>query len=173
MALLTVLEYPDKRLRLKATPVATFDEALRTTVANMFETMYQEKAVGLAATQVNVQQRIIVMDVSEEGNAPLCMINPAVSEATGTQYEFEGCISFPNIYDKVERAANLNLTAFDQHGKIFKLSADGLLAVCIQHEIDHLEGILFIDHLSRLKRERNIKKLAKERTRDNEDVSAS
>lgn len=166
MALLTVLEYPDKRLRDKALPVTTFDAALLTIVTDMFDTMYEQKAVGLAATQVNIQQRIMVMDVSEDGKAPLCIINPEISDTFGMQYEFEGCVSLPGIYDKVERAATLKLTAYDQYGKMFELPAEGLLAVCIQHETDHLNGILFIDHLSRLKRERSIKKLTKERERE-------
>jgi peptide deformylase len=164
MALLTVLEYPDKRLRSKALPVAEFNAEIRTIVDNMYETMYAQNAVGLAATQVNIHQRILVMDVSDDRKSPLCLINPEILQREGMQYEFEGCISFPEVFDKVERAATVRVRAFDQHGKSIELDADGLLAVCIQHEMDHLDGILFIDHLSRLKQERLCKKLEKIRS---------
>lgn len=164
MALLTVLEHPDKRLRKKALPVAEVDAAIRSIVDAMYETMYAEKAVGLAATQVDIQQRIIVMDISEDKSAPLCMINPEIIHREGTQYESEGCISFPGIYDRVERSASVRVRAADQWGQLYELDAEALLAVCIQHEIDHLDGILFIDHLSRLKQERACKKLEKSRS---------
>jgi peptide deformylase len=163
MALLTVLEYPDKRLRSKALPVADIDVSIRTIVENMFETMYAETAVGLAATQVNIHFRIIVMDVSDDRRAPLCLINPEIIHREGIQHEVEGCISFPGVYDKVERAAKLRVRALDQYGKLIEMDAEELLAVCIQHEMDHLDGILFIDHLSRLKQERLCKKLEKSR----------
>ena len=164
MAVLTVLEYPDKRLRNIAQPVLQFDEALSSIVADMFETMYAENGVGLAATQVNIHQRIIVMDVTDDRTAPLCLINPEILQREGTQYEFEGCISFPTVYDRVERAANVRVRAFDSEGSIIELDAKELLAVCIQHELDHLNGILFIDHLSRLKQQRLCKKLDKARS---------
>ncbi len=163
MALLTILEYPDVRLRNKALPVTTFDAALHKVVDDMFETNYTQDGVGLAAIQVNIQQRIIVMDVSENKSAPICAINPEIIHREGTQYEYEGCLSFPSVYDKVERAAHVRLKAFDRDGKVFELAASGLLAVCIQHEIDHLDGILFVDHLSKLKQERSKKKLEKTR----------
>ena len=161
MALLTVLEYPDKRLRNKATPVTTFDANLQRLVTDMFETMYQEQGCGLAATQVCINQRIIVMDCSDDAKSPICAINPEIIHQEGTQYEMEGCISLPDQFDKVERAAKVVMRAQNPQGETFELSADGLLAVCIQHEIEHLEGILFIDHLSRLKQERMRKKLEK------------
>jgi peptide deformylase len=163
MALLTVLEYPDKRLRNKALPVTQFDAALQRIVADMFETMYAEDGVGLAATQVNIQQRIVVIDVSTDRKSPLCLINPEITSREGTQYEYEGCISFPTVYDRVERAAKVHLRALDVNGNAFEVDAEELLAICLQHEIDHLDGILFVDHLSRLKRDRLCKKLEKAR----------
>ncbi|MES2217587.1 MAG: peptide deformylase [Pseudomonadota bacterium] len=165
MTLLTVLEYPDKRLRNKAQVVTTFDATLQRIVDDMFETMYQERAVGLAATQVEILQRIMVMDVSDDGKSPICAINPEIIQRAGMQYEYEGCVSFPGQYDKVERAATVTLRAAHPNGEIFEMPADGLLAVCMQHEMDHLDGILFIDHLSRLKQERMKKKLEKARER--------
>jgi peptide deformylase len=165
MALLPVLEYPDKRLRNIAQPVTVFDAELKRIVADMFETMYQDKAVGLAAIQVNIQLRIIVMDVSDDEKSPICAINPEIITRSGMQYEYEGCISFPGLYDKVERNARVTMRALNQLGEVFELDAEELLAVCIQHEIDHLEGILFVDHLSRLKQERMKKKLVKARER--------
>jgi peptide deformylase len=165
MALLTVLEYPDKRLRNKAQPVTVFDAELQRIVADMFETMYQEQAVGLAAIQVDIPLRIIVMDASEDSKSPICAINPEITFRAGMQYEYEGCISFPGLYDKVERAGRVTMRALNQQGEVFELEAEELLAVCIQHEMDHLEGILFIDHLSKLKQERMKKKIVKGRER--------
>lgn len=165
MALLTVLEYPDKRLRLKAAAVLAIDAKIQKIVDDMLETMYKENGIGLAATQVNIHQRIIVMDLSEDKSTPLCLINPEIVSAEGVQYEFEGCISFPGMYDKVERAAKVKLRALDRHGDTFEIDAEALLAVCIQHEIDHLNGVLFMDHLSRLKQDRMIRKLEKDRAR--------
>ncbi len=162
MTLLTVLHYPDRRLRNKALPVTQFDEGLRTIVSNMFETMYEEKGVGLASIQVDIPQRIIVIDVSEERNFPLCVINPEIVNQEGLQHESEGCLSVPEYFDKVERAAKVRMRAFDQDGTPYELDAEGLLAICIQHEIDHLNGILFIDHLSRLKQGRLQKKALKQ-----------
>jgi peptide deformylase len=164
MALLTVLEYPDKRLRNKALPVVEFDAEICTIVDDMYETMYAENAVGLAATQVNIHQRILVMDITDDRKSPFCLINPEILHREGTQFEFEGCISFPDVFDKVERSAKLRVRAEDQHGRSYELDAEGLLAICIQHEMDHLDGILFIDHLSRLKQERLCKKLEKLRS---------
>lgn len=161
MALLSVLQYPDERLRTKAQKVTTFDAALQTSVENMFETMYEYGGVGLAATQVDIHQRLIVMDISENKSKPLCVINPEIVYREGIQYEHEGCLSFPGVYDKVERAGKIRVKAQDQYGKPYELEADDLLSVCFQHEMDHLEGILFIDHLSKLKKERARKKLEK------------
>jgi peptide deformylase len=165
MALLTVLEYPDKRLRNIAQPVTTIDATLARIVNDMFETMYQERAVGLAAIQVDIKLRIMVMDASEDGQSPICAINPEIIQRSGRQYEHEGCISFPGLYDKVERAGAVTLRAQNQQGEVFELEAQDLLAVCIQHELDHLDGVLFIDHLSRLKQERMKKKIDKARER--------
>jgi peptide deformylase len=165
MALLSVLQFPDPNLRLKAQPVAQVDTAIKQIVADMFETMYEQGGVGLAATQVDIQQRIITIDVSDERNQPLCLINPIIIAQEGEVFEQEGCLSFPGVYDGVKRAANIQFQAQDVNGDSYTLAADGLLAICVQHEIDHLEGILFIDHLSRLRQERMRAKLTKIRRR--------
>ncbi|MDR3478115.1 MAG: peptide deformylase [Gammaproteobacteria bacterium] len=165
MALLNVLQYPDKRLRLKAANVLVVDANIQKIVDDMFETMYAENGVGLAATQANIQQRIVVIDISEDKKSPLCVINPEIIACEGTQYEVEGCISFPGMFDKVERAEKVRLRALDRDGKSYEIDAEGLLSVCIQHEVDHLDGILFMDHLSRLKQDRMAKKIEKERAR--------
>jgi peptide deformylase len=161
MTILTVLTYPDKKLRDIADPVTVFDAQLHATIDDLFETMYAEKGVGLAATQVAIKQRLVVIDVSEERDSPLCIINPEIMAKEDSQYEYEGCLSVPEAYDKVERAANVKLKALDKHGQPFELEAEGLLAICIQHELDHLNGILFVDHLSRLKQLRLRKKMDK------------
>ena len=165
MALLGVLQYPDPLLRKKAQPVSEVDDNIRKIVDDMFETMYEQSGVGLASTQVNIPQRIIVMDVSEGQKQPLCVINPEIISREGIQFEYEGCLSFPSVFDKVERSAKIRMRALDQFGKSYEMDAEGLLAICIQHEIDHLDGILFVDHLSRLKQERVRKKLEKNRRR--------
>ena len=165
MTLLSVLQYPDPKLRTKAKVVNEVDGVIQRIVDDMFETMYEQTGVGLAATQVDVHQRIIVLDVSETQKEPLCVINPEIISREGVQYEFEGCLSFPSVFEKVERAAKIRLRALDRAGKQYELDAEGLLAVCIQHEMDHLEGVLFIDHLSRLRQERAKKKLDKQRRR--------
>lgn len=166
MTLLHVLQFPDPLLRNKAQPVAVVDDQIRKMVDDMFETMYEQSGVGLAAIQVNIPQRIIVMDISEERNQPLCVINPEIVAREGVQYESEGCLSFPGVFDKVERSAKIRLKALDREGQSYEMDAEGLLAVCIQHEMDHLDGILFIDHLSALKKERARKKLEKMRRRE-------
>ncbi|MDD5033837.1 MAG: peptide deformylase [Methylococcaceae bacterium] len=163
MALLTILEYPDSRLRKKALAVATVDDSIRTLVSDMLETMYAAPGIGLAANQVNVQKRVIVIDISEEKNTPLCLINPEIIEKTGTEEMDEGCLSLPGIFEKVNRAEKVKFRALDLDGHRFEQEVDGLLAVCIQHEVDHLEGKLFVDYLSQLKRHRARKKLEKER----------
>ncbi len=165
MALLNVLQFPDVKLRNKAKPVTAFDSNILKYVEDMFETMYEQNAIGLAAIQVNIPLSIIVIDVSDMKDAPLCIINPEIIQKEGSQEEFEGCLSFPGVFDKVERDMNIRLRAQDQYGKTFEIDADGLLSNCIQHEMDHLNGILFIDHLSRLKQERLRKKLEKLRAR--------
>jgi peptide deformylase len=166
MALLHVLQFPDPLLRNKAKPVAVVDDQVRKMVDDMFETMYEQSGVGLAAIQVNIDKRIIVMDISEDRNQPLCVINPEILTREGVQYESEGCLSFPGVFDKVERSAKIRLKALDRDGQSYELDAEGLLAVCIQHEMDHLDGILFIDHLSALKKDRARKKLEKMRRRE-------
>ncbi|UZR27848.1 peptide deformylase [Methylococcus mesophilus] len=163
MTILSILEFPDERLRKKAAPVEVFDDALRRTVDDMFETMYAAPGVGLAATQVNVHKRILVIDVSDEKNAPLCLINPELLGRSGNGEMEEGCLSVPGIFEKVCRAESISFRAQDRNGDFFEMSAEGLLAVCIQHEMDHLEGKLFLDHLSALKRQMARKKLQKER----------
>jgi peptide deformylase len=162
MAILTILEFPDERLRKKAAPVETVDESIRRLIDDMLETMYAAPGVGLAANQVNVQKRVIVIDVSEEKNAPLCLINPELLEKQGAEEMDEGCLSVPGIFEKVSRAEKVRVHALDREGNAFELEAEGLLAVCIQHEMDHLEGKLFVDYLSPLKRQLVRKKLKKE-----------
>lgn len=166
MTLLSVLQYPDPLLRNKAQPVTIVDDSVRKTVDDMFETMYEQGGVGLAAIQVNIKQRIIVIDVSDNRSNPICVINPEIIHREGIQFEFEGCISFPGVFDKVERASKVRFKALDRDGKSYEHDADGILAICIQHEMDHLEGILFIDHLSRLKQDRARKKLQKIKRRE-------
>ncbi|QFY44341.1 peptide deformylase [Candidatus Methylospira mobilis] len=163
MPVLTILEYPDSRLRKKALPVQAVDEIITSFVNDMLETMYAAPGIGLAATQVNVHKRIVVIDISEEKNTPLCFINPEIQEKTGSEEMEEGCLSVPGIFEKVTRAARIRVRALDQRGQPFEMEAEGLLAVCIQHEIDHLEGRLFVDHLSSIKRLRARKKLEKDR----------
>ena len=163
MAILTILEFPDKRLRKKALPVEVVDETISTLVGDMLETMYKAPGIGLAATQVNVQKRVLVIDISEEKNQPLCFINPEILEKSGTEEMDEGCLSVPGVFEKVTRAEKVKVQALDRQGSAFEMEADGLLAVCIQHEIDHLEGKLFVDYLSPLKRHRARKKLEKDR----------
>ncbi len=154
MTVLKVLEFPDKRLRIKASPVAVIDDAVRKIVEDMIETMYAEDGAGLAGTQVDIHQQIVVMDDSHNQSNPMCIINPEIISCEGTQYEYEGCLSFPNAYDKVERALKLRVKAYNQFGEAIEFDAEGFLAKCIQHELDHLNGILFIDHLSKLRQDR-------------------
>ena len=169
MAALTILEYPDPRLRTTASPVEVFDEDLRRLIDDMFETMYAAPGVGLAATQVNVHKRVIVLDVSEHREAPLCLVNPEILAADGAEASEEGCLSVPGITDLVERAETIRVRALDRNGEPLEFDADGLLAVCIQHEMDHLEGKLFVDYLSELKRQRIRKRLSKSRKRSPQD----
>ncbi|MDH5394096.1 MAG: peptide deformylase [Gammaproteobacteria bacterium] len=163
MALLSILEFPDDRLRTKARPVEAVDDQIRSILDDMLETMYDAPGIGLAATQVNVHQRMIVIDVSEEKNKPLYLINPEIIASTGIEEMDEGCLSVPGIYETVSRADSVTIQALGYDGQPFKLEADDLLAVCIQHEIDHLDGKLFVDYLSPLKRNRIRKKLEKQR----------
>lgn len=163
MAKLTILEFPDPRLRTKAQPVTDFGPDLARLVEDMFETMYEAPGIGLAATQVNVHRQLLVLDVSEEKNQPHVLCNPRVLARDGIQTYQEGCLSVPGIFADVERANQITIEAEGVDGKTFSLQADGLLAVCIQHEMDHLAGRLFVDYLSPLKREMVRKKLEKQR----------
>ena len=162
MALLQILHHPDPRLRMKATAVGVFDRALGTLIDDMFETMYAAPGIGLAATQVNVQQRVIVTDVSASRSAPVHLVNPVILALEGEEETEEGCLSVPGVFDTVQRAERIRVAAFDRTGTPVEVEADGLLAVCIQHEIDHLDGKLFVDYLSQLKQNRIRKKLEKE-----------
>ncbi|MEA3640961.1 MAG: peptide deformylase [Lamprobacter sp.] len=162
MALLNILTFPDARLRRTAEPVAQVDDNTRQLVDDMFETMYAAPGIGLAAIQVNVAKRVIVIDVSEDHSQPLCLINPEFLEREGVEEMDEGCLSVPGFIETVKRAERVRVRALDREGEPFELETDGLLAVCIQHEIDHLDGRLFVDHISSLKRQRIRKKLEKE-----------
>jgi peptide deformylase len=162
MAILEILEYPDSRLRKIAKPVKTVDDKLQTLIKNMFETMYDAPGIGLAATQVDVHQQLIVMDLSEDKDEPLVFINPSIEVLEGAPESMqEGCLSVPGFYEDVERIEHVLIKALDKNGEAFELEAEGLLAVCIQHEMDHLNGKLFVDYLSSLKRNRIKKKLEK------------
>ncbi len=163
MTQLNILTIPDARLKTIAKPINQFDESLITFVADMFETMYDAPGIGLAATQVDVHKQIVVIDVSEEKNQPLCLINAKIIKKDGIQVHEEGCLSVPNIYAKVKRANSIEVEAQNEKGEFVNLKAEGLLAVCIQHELDHLKGIIFLDHLSPLKRKMALKKLEKEK----------
>ena len=163
--ILNILKYPDKRLRTIAKPVVSVDETIKQQVKDMFETMYEAPGIGLAATQVNFHQRIIVIDISEQCNEPICLINPEVIEKSGEIQWEEGCLSVPDYYENVIRANDIKVQALNQHGETFELEASEMLSVCIQHEIDHLDGILFVDHLSKLKQKRLKKKTEKKVTK--------
>ena len=161
MSILTILEFPDKRLRTVAAEVDVVDDGIRTLVDDMIKTMYEAKGVGLAATQVNVHKRVIVMDVSENKDDPICLINPEIIERDGVEEAEEGCLSVPGFFEKVSRAEHIKIRALNRNGESFELEARDLLAVCIQHEMDHLEGKLFVDYLSAFKRNRIKAKLEK------------
>jgi peptide deformylase len=162
MAIRTILHYPDPRLRQVAQSVTTVDDTIRRLVDDMAETMYAAPGIGLAAVQINVAQRVVVIDLSETRNALQVFINPQIIERDGTQVFEEGCLSVPGIYDEVERAQHIRVRALDRNGQPFELEAVGLAATCIQHEIDHLDGKVFVDYLSRLKQTRIRKKLEKQ-----------
>ena len=159
--ILDILKYPDKRLRTIAKPVVSIDETIKQQIKDMFETMYEAPGIGLAATQVNFHQRIIVIDVSDQCNEPICLINPEVIKKSGEIQWEEGCLSVPDYYENVIRANDIKVQALNQHGETFELEASEMLSICIQHEIDHLDGILFVDHLSKLKQKRLKKKTEK------------
>jgi len=162
MAILNILVYPDSRLRTVAKPVKNVDDSIRNLVSDMLETMYDANGIGLAATQVDVHQQVIVMDISDTRDQPLVLINPKIINRNGEQVYDEGCLSVPEYYAPVKRAEEIKLTALDQQGEIFELEAEGLLAICIQHEMDHLLGKVFVDYLSRLKQDRVRKKIIKQ-----------
>ncbi|EAR22385.1 peptide deformylase [Nitrococcus mobilis] len=162
MAILDILHYPDPQLRIRAQPVEKVTDEVRRLVDDLFETMYDAPGIGLAATQVNIHWRVLVVDITEAKNEPLAFINPQILERKGEEEMQEGCLSVPGYFDTVRRAEWVKVHAQDRSGEPFELETDGLLAVCIQHEIDHLEGKLFVDYLSELKRKRLRKKLEKQ-----------
>ena len=163
MAIRTILEFPDQRLRTRARPVTTFDAELSKLVDDMFETMYAAPGIGLAASQVDVHQRVLVIDISDNRDQPRVFINPEILSREGEAETEEGCLSVPGIFDGVKRAATVRVRWQDRTGKVFEDTFRDMMAVCIQHEMDHLEGKLFVDYLSDLKRQRIRKKLEKER----------
>jgi peptide deformylase len=173
MARLPILEYPDPRLRIRAEPVTKVDADIRRFVEDLLETMYAAPGIGLAATQVNVHKRNLVCDVSADRTEPLCLINPEILSSEGTMNSEEGCLSVPEFYDYIDRAAKVKVRALDRDGKPFDFEAEGLLAVCVQHEMDHLEGKLFVDYLSELKRERLKKKAVKKAKRSGTDGTSA
>ena len=162
MALLNILRYPDARLHKLASPVTVFDESLKSLVRDLAETMYAAPGVGLAATQVDVHKQVIVVDVSDRRDSLVVLVNPEIVEASGVSDIEEGCLSVPGVYDVVERAERVKVRAYDQNGNPFTLEAQGLLAVCIQHEMDHLKGKVFVEYLSQLKQQRVRARLAKQ-----------
>ncbi len=166
MAVLDVLTYPDPRLRIQAAPVDTVDDSIRRLVDDMAETMYTAPGIGLAAVQVNVHKRVIVIDLSDDHTDLKVFINPELTKRAGSQESEEGCLSVPGIYAAVTRAESITVRALDRNGDEFTLDANGILSVCIQHEIDHLDGKVFVDYLSRLKQQRIRKKLVKQVRRD-------
>lgn len=166
MALLNILHYPDPRLHKVAAPVTLFDAALQKQVDDMFETMHEAKGIGLAATQVNYHYRLLVIDVSEDKTEPLVVINPEFLQKDGETVYEEGCLSVPGVYDKVTRAERVKLRAQNAKGEFFELEADGLLAICLQHEVDHLDGKVFVEYLSEMKQSR-IKTKLKKREKQN------
>ena len=169
MAKLPIIEFPDPRLRTVAKPVERVDKRIRQLIDDMFETMYDAPGIGLAATQVDFHQRLLILDISEDKSQPMVFINPQILSAEGSQVYQEGCLSVPGIYADVKRANMVTVTALDRDGEPFEITTDGLLAVCIQHEMDHLAGKVFVDYLSPLMRELVKKKLAKQRRLAEED----
>ena len=170
MNILPILEYPDKRLRTVAEPVDAVDAAMVSLIDDMFHTMYEAPGIGLAATQVNVHKQLLILDISEDRSQPMVFINPRIIAKDGSQVYQEGCLSLPGIYADVKRYNRISVSALDRAGQEFTVDAEGLLAVCIQHEMDHLAGKVFVDHLSPLKRALAEKKLAKQRKLNAEDA---
>jgi peptide deformylase len=173
MARLPILEYPDPRLRIRAEPVTEVDPEIRRLIDDMFETMYAAPGIGLAASQVDVHKRLLVLDVSEERNQPFCLINPEILSAEGSINAEEGCLSVPGMYEYVDRAQKIRVRALNSAGDLFEIEAEDLLAVCIQHEIDHLDGKLFVDYLSEMKRQRLKKKLRKKAKHEQDEAEPS
>jgi peptide deformylase len=173
MAILNILEYPDPRLRTKAAPIAEVDDELRQLAVDMLETMYQAPGIGLAATQVNVHRRMLVADISEKQDTPHVFINPEILERRGTEVMEEGCLSVPGYYESVTRSEWIRVRALNLDGQPFEMELDGLLAVVVQHEMDHLEGKLFVDYLSDLKRQRIRKRIEKDRGRRQKEPAAA
>ena len=163
MTILKILEFPDPRLRTTATPVDVVDDALRQVISDMFETMYEAPGIGLAATQVDLHRRLLVADVTSDKSDPHVLINPEILEMDGQQVSEEGCLSVPGYYEEVERAEHIRVRYLDRDGKVTERDMEGMLAVCVQHEIDHLDGKLFVDYLSEAKRQRIRKRLMKDR----------
>ena len=172
MAKLTILEFPDPRLRTRASPVESVDDGLKSLIDDLFETMYEAPGIGLAATQVNVHKRVLVTDVSADRSEPYALINPVILEKDGVTVTEEGCLSVPGYYEEVERAGHIRVKFTDRLGDDVEMEAEGLLAVCIQHEMDHLEGKLFVDYLSEAKRSRIRKKLVKDQRYRSADAVA-
>lgn len=166
MAKLPILEYPDPRLRIRAESVTKVDAEIRQLVDDLLETMYSAVGIGLAATQVDRHLRVLVIDISDARDEPHCLINPTIIDASGSTSSDEGCLSVPEYYDAVERAEKIRVSALDRDGKAIEFDAEGLLAICIQHEMDHLDGKLFVDYLSEMKRQRLKKKYLKKSRRD-------
>ena len=161
MSRLDILHFPDPRLRRRAEPVAAVDDRVRRLIDDMFETMYEAPGIGLSAPQVNVAERVVTIDLSKDRSEPLCLVNPEIRSADGETETEEGCLSVPGVYEIVKRPENIRVHALDRDGRAQEIEAQGMLAVCIQHEIDHLDGRLFVDYLSRLKRQRIRKKAEK------------
>ncbi len=172
MSKLKILEFPDPRLRTKASPVEVVDDELRALIGDMFETMYDAPGIGLAATQVDVHKRLLITDISIDKDTPFVLINPEILEKDGVTFTDEGCLSVPGYYEEVERAEHIKVRFLDRDGEDVEMDAEGLLAVCIQHEMDHLDGKLFVDYLSEAKRTRIRKKLLKERRQQQAAVVA-
>lgn len=170
MAILEIMKFPDKRLRNVAEPVVQVDDKVRQTVDDMLETMYAAAGIGLAAIQVNIRQSIIVIDTSDDRDRPLCLINPDILECEGHAEIEEGCLSVPNYSAKVQRSAKVKLSALNRCGEPFVLDAEGLLAICIQHEMDHLKGKLFVDYLSPLKRESLVRLIKRNHVRETQAI---
>lgn len=172
MAKLKILEFPDPRLRTKAIPVKSVDDSLRSLIDDLFETMYEAPGIGLAATQVDVHKRLLVADLSADKSEPLALVNPVILEKDGVTVTEEGCLSVPGYYEEVERAEHIRVRFLDRNGEDAEMEAEGLLAVCIQHEIDHLDGKLFVDYLSEAKRQRIRKRLVKDRRQKSAEAVA-